>query len=850
MKHYLRNYHWLILFLFSLPSIAQNNVGIGTLTPYSKAILEIQSKDKGLLIPRMTATERLSIFPTIDPAGEGMLVFDTDSLCFFFYDDQGQWNSLCNHPQGGLNVDSLILQYASFDTLLSKYAVFDSIFAAYLNVDSLLIGGTNITSIIDSMIQAAGTIGPTGATGKDGQQGIDGKDGATGPTGAAGINGTNGKDGATGPTGAAGTNGTNGKDGATGAAGTNGTNGKDGTNGATGADGSSNAWSLTGNAGTSSSTNFLGTTDGVDLIVKTNNTERFRVLSSGNIGVGTTTPSAALMVNGDIKIMYSDAYYMGAYKGLWYNASAPNVGNVIGTSAPTYDLSVYVGSAYHHIFDHTGNVGIGTISPTQLLHINGNARLAGALYDMNNNPGTSNQVLVSNVNGVYWSSLSSLGAAGVTGATGPSGADGVAGAKGATGATGAAGTNGANGNNGATGATGAQGVTGATGAAGSSNAWGLTGNIGTSSSTNFLGTADGVDLIVKTNNVERFRVLSSGNIGVGTTTPSAAFMVNGDIKIMYNDAYYLGAYKGLWYNASAPNVGNVIGMDNATYDLSVYVGGSFKHIFDHNGNVGIGTISPTSLMHLQGSSPVLNVEASSNDPEFRLTTQSSAYGYIHKYNSTGRLTIASGGAYNMRFLNSVGGSYNFDEGSNTRMYIAAGGNVGIGTTSPITELQVAGDVTADNYNYTSPKTRYYSIDDVAFVSVNDPPADLIYKTTNGTYLFMSTGSTSGGYVVAPVNLPDGATITEVKMNGYDADASNNLNFELQKRLLTSYSVTAIASAATSGSSGTQQISATVSEVVDNSNYSYRAYIKFDTQNAGTDLRVYSIRITYTVSHAD
>jgi hypothetical protein len=59
--------------------------------------------------------------------------------------------------------------------------------------------------------------------------------------------------------------------------------------------GLNNAWSLTGNAGTTAGTNFIGTTDAVDFVVKTSNTERVRVDASGNVGLSTTpTPSSVL----------------------------------------------------------------------------------------------------------------------------------------------------------------------------------------------------------------------------------------------------------------------------------------------------------------------------------------------------------------------------------------------------------------------------------------------------------------------------------------------------------------------------------------------------------------------------
>lgn len=58
-------------------------------------------------------------------------------------------------------------------------------------------------------------------------------------------------------------------------------------------------------------------------------------------------------------------------------------------------------------------------------------------------------------------------------------------------------------------------------------AWALLGNTGTTPGTNFLGTSDNQDMVVKTNNIERMRIEKAGNVGIGTISPKNKFSVSG-----------------------------------------------------------------------------------------------------------------------------------------------------------------------------------------------------------------------------------------------------------------------------------------------------------------------------------
>lgn len=78
----------LIISLTTLTGYAQT--GIGTVTPNASAKLEIAASDKGLLIPRMTSTQKNAIS---NPA-TGLLIYQTDAPAGFYFWNGSAWTKL------------------------------------------------------------------------------------------------------------------------------------------------------------------------------------------------------------------------------------------------------------------------------------------------------------------------------------------------------------------------------------------------------------------------------------------------------------------------------------------------------------------------------------------------------------------------------------------------------------------------------------------------------------------------------------------------------------------------------------------------------------------------------------
>ncbi|MGB1119852.1 MAG: hypothetical protein ACPGYR_05095 [Chitinophagales bacterium] len=104
-----------VLVCSSVTLFAQDNVGIGTLTPNPNAALDIESNDKGLLIPRLDPAQRAAIQLGLGAAETGLLVFDPVDELFYYWDNtQAVWVPFSDDQ----NIDSVVL---NADTTLTVY---------------------------------------------------------------------------------------------------------------------------------------------------------------------------------------------------------------------------------------------------------------------------------------------------------------------------------------------------------------------------------------------------------------------------------------------------------------------------------------------------------------------------------------------------------------------------------------------------------------------------------------------------------------------------------------------------------------------------------------------------------
>jgi len=188
----------------------------------------------------------------------------------------------------------------------------------------------------------------------------------------------------------------------------------------------------------------------------------------------------------------------------------------------------------------------------------------------------------------------------------------------------------------------------------------------------------GNDFIFSPLDSERMRIASSGNVGIGTTSPTEKLTIaNGKLFLTEADPTIGGKIYG--YNDTSTDLyGGGLKFQSRYYDGANYIYAD-RLTIKGNGNVGIGTTSPSNKLDVAGLSVFNGTQVRSTE------NGSTIVGFF------GNRSAWTGGALNNDLAISAYTSnlcFFTNNSVGERMRITSGGNVGIGTTGPAKRLDV------------------------------------------------------------------------------------------------------------------------------------------------------------------